>query len=83
MRMLLAAALLAVATPVLADQTTGTVLAFDREAGVVIMADKTVWQLGAETRIPADLVAGDVITIDFTSAGDDGVRSVEALIKEE
>ncbi len=80
MRILIAAAVLA-ATPVFADETTGTVLAFDRQADVIIMDDKTVWQLNPETRIPADLAAGDTITINFTSVGDDGVASVDELVK--
>ena len=83
MRILLAAALLAAATPALADSTTGVILAFDRQADVIVMEDKTIWQLNPTTLIPADLAAGDRITIEFTSAGDDGVRSVDALVKAE
>lgn len=82
MRTLLAAAILAVATPALADTTTGTVLAFDRQADIIVMGDKTIWKLNPDTLIPADLAAGDTITIEFTSTGDDGVKSVDALVKE-
>ena len=82
MRILFAVALLAAATPALADTTTGTIVAFDRQADVIVMGDKTIWQLNPNTLIPADLAAGDTITIEFTSTGDDGVRSVDALVKE-
>ena len=82
MRKLLAVAFLAAATPAFADTTTGIIVAFDRQADVIVMDDKTIWQLSPTTLIPADLAAGDTITIEFTSAGDDGVRSVDALVKE-
>ena len=82
MRYLLAfAAFAALATPALADSTTGTVVAFDRVANVVVMEDKTIWQLSAETVVPEGLVAGDTITITFTSLGDDGVKSVDVIEK--
>lgn len=81
MRILLAAALLAIATPVLADQTSGVVLAYDRVDHIIVMEDKTVWPLGANTVVPDDLKAGDAVTIDFTSGGESGVASVEAVIK--
>jgi hypothetical protein len=76
-----AAALLAVATPALADETTGTIVAFDRQADIIVMGDKTIWQLNPNTLIPADLGAGDTIKIEFTSTGDDGVKSVDKLTK--
>ena len=80
MRTLLAfAAFAALATPALADTTTGTILAFDRKANVLVMNDKTVWQLSAQTVMPEDLEAGEVIKITFTSVGDDGVKSVDML----
>ena len=76
------AALLLLAGPALADTTSGTILAFDRQADVLIMTDKTVWQLSPKTLIPADLAAGDTVTISFTSLGDDGVASVDSLEKQ-
>ena len=81
MRTLLVAALLAAATPAIADETTGTILAFDRQADLIVMSDKTVWQLNADTLIPADLAAGDTVKMTFTSFGDDGVKSVDSLEK--
>lgn len=80
MRYLLAlAAFAALATPALADETTGTIVAFDRKANVLVMEDKTIWKLSDQTVIPEDLVAGETIKIIFTSTGDDGVKSVDQL----
>lgn len=79
MRMLLAAAALAVATPVLADTTAGTVFTYDEDLGLLIMNDRTIWQLGTDTIRPETLAAGDKVVINFTSAGDDGVASVDMI----
>jgi hypothetical protein len=80
MRLLLAiAAFAALASPALADTTTGTVLAFDRKANVLVMEDKTIWKLTSETVIPDDLVAGENVRITYTSLGDDGIKSVDKL----
>ena len=82
MRKLLAAAIIAsVVSPAMADSTTGTILAFDRQADIIVMSDKTIWQLNAKTLIPADLSAGDTVKMTFTSFGDDGVASVDKLEK--
>lgn len=75
------AAIFLVATPALADETSGTVLAFDRQAHVIVMEDKTVWPLTDKTLVSDDLVAGDIITIVFTSDGDNGVVSVDSVTK--
>lgn len=80
MRYLLAlAAFAALASPALADETTGKIVAFDRKANVLVMEDKTIWKLSDQTVIPEDLAAGETIKITFTSAGDDGVKSVDQL----
>lgn len=80
MRTLLALAFLAVATPVVADTASGTVLSYDKQLNLLILDDKTIWQLGDDTIVPPSLITGDRIVIDFTSAGDDGVASVESVI---
>ena len=77
----LALSLAVLAHTAMADDTTGTILAFDRAADVIVMADRTVWELGPKTLIPADLVAGDVVKITFTSAGDSGVGTIQSLEK--
>lgn len=82
MRTLFAAAvLMTAAIPAVADTTEGLILAFDRKDGVVVMADKSVWELPADMAIPADLGAGDRILIDFTSDGDNGVVSVDMITR--
>lgn len=83
MRILIAVAAIVAATPALADKTSGTVLAFDRQSDIIVMSDKTIWQLAPTTLIPADLAAGDKITIEYTSLGDDGIASVDKLTKDE
>ena len=79
MRTLLAAALLAAATPALADTANGTVFAYDAKTNILVLDDKTIWQLGENTIVPDMITAGDKIIIDFTSAGDDGIASVESV----
>ena len=65
MRTLLAAALLAAASPVFADTATGTVFAYDADAQILVLDDKTIWQLGDKTLVPEELTEGDKIIIDF------------------
>ncbi len=72
---------LALATPVLADETTGEILAYDRVARVIVLTDNTVWQLGEATATSDDLVAGDEVTIVFTSAGDSGVGAISSVTR--
>ena len=75
---LLAAAMMA-ATPAVADEVTGTILAFDRYHRIIVMTDKTVWRLGEETAAPAEMMAGDVITIEYESAGEDGMIEITTI----
>ncbi len=79
MRTLLAVAFLAAATSALADTTAGTVFTYDAKSMTLTMEDNTVWQLGPTTVLPETLETGDKIVIDFTSDGDNGVVSVEAI----
>jgi hypothetical protein len=82
MRILLASALLAVATPVFADETTGTVLAFDRVAGVIVLTDRTVYSLDLLGSNPVeDMVAGDKVVIDFESAGENGIGKINSITR--
>ena len=65
MRVLLtSAALIVSAIPALADNTSGTVLAFDRVAHVLVLDDKTVWNLPPDLMLPENLAAGETITIE-------------------
>ena len=80
MRTHLVAALLAsVAAPAFADETEGLVFAYDRVDHVLVMKDMTVWTLPSELLVPVDLGAGDRVLIDFTSDGDNGWKSIDAL----
>ena len=84
MRLLKPLALLAVlaATPAHADSTTGTVVAFDRVDLVLVLEDKTIWEIvPADLALPDDLKAGDEITIDFESAGESGVGKINSITR--
>ncbi len=81
-RFLVAAAVMAAVLPSIAfaDSTTGTVVAYDRKANIVVLADKTVWTTkGSEKAIPDSLKAGDRVLISFDSPGDDGVREIKSI----
>jgi len=77
-----AIALIATALPALADSTGGTVVAYDRVEGVIVLDDKTVWDIPDTLELPENLVAGDVITIDYTSNGDNGVGKYNAITRD-
>lgn len=82
-RTIMAALLAAGATPALADETAGTVAAYDRVDRVIVLNDKTIWELPDTLALPDDLAAGDRIRIDFTSAGDSGVGKINAITRED
>lgn len=67
------------AAPAQADETTGTILAYDRLANLLVLTDRTVWELSPDLLVPSDLAAGDRVRIDFTAAGEDGISSIETL----
>jgi len=70
---------LTVAGTVKADEVTGTVLAFDRVAKVLVLTDKTAYPLEvAISDIPATLSAGDQVTIDF-KGDEDGISAINAI----
>ncbi|SDY49374.1 hypothetical protein [Citreimonas salinaria] len=83
MRALLLSAALLAAAPALADETTGTILAYDRVAGLLVLEDKTVWELSASVTVPEDLVAGDRVRMVYTTAGEDGLTSIDSLTRAE
>ena len=72
----------AAAVPALADQTTGTILAYDRLDNTLVMKDRTVWTLAADLQVPADLAAGDKVTLVFASGGENGIDKVIRLTRE-
>lgn len=78
--LLLAFTAILVATPALADNVTGKVLAFDRVAQIIVLDDKTVWSLkDVGGTVPDGLEAGDTVTIDFASAGESGIGTVNSI----
>lgn len=63
-----------------AETITGTVLAYDRKANLIVMDDKAVYGFDGQTaKIPAELKAGDKIEIDGTGEGEDGYGSLTAV----
>lgn len=82
MRLMIAATAAALfALPAFADETQGQILAYDRVAHVLVLSDKTVWTLPATLEVPADLVAGETIKLVYTTSGEDGVKSIDALTR--
>jgi hypothetical protein len=63
MRAFLIVSVMLSAAPALADETSGTILAFDRVANIMVLDDKTVWSLGEKTEVTPDLMAGDTVKI--------------------
>ncbi len=67
------------ATPALADETEGLVLSFDRVDRIIVLTDKTVWEVPDTLVMPEDFGRGDRVLIDFDSAGEDGVTAITAI----
>lgn len=83
MRLVSAIALLGsmLATPAFADSAAGVVVAFDRVDHILILDDKTIWDLApAGDLVPEGMRAGDHVTIEFDSAGDSGVGKIKAIL---
>ncbi|MGY3437623.1 MULTISPECIES: hypothetical protein [unclassified Marinovum] len=80
MRTLIAATLaILAAVPAIADETEGLVLAYDRQANVLVLTDKTIWSLPSEITLPEDLIAGDRVHLVYDTAGEDGLTKIEAI----
>ena len=76
----LSLAVLAAATPALADSVTDTVLAFDRKAGIIVLEDKSVFTLSAgDAQAPDGLKSGDTVTITYESLGEDGYGIIQSI----
>lgn len=67
------------AAPVLAESITAPILAFDRVANIIVLRDKTVWTLDTAAEVPEGLEAGNVVTLTYRPAGDDGLGKVTAI----
>jgi hypothetical protein len=69
-----------VVAPACAEDTEGLVLAYDRQDHIIVLADKTVWQLPSGIAVPADLGHGDRVMLEFESGGDDdGITAITAM----
>ena len=69
------------ATSAQADEVTGKILAFDRVASVIVMQDKSVFNMPDPAVIPAELQAGDTVKIVFKNEGDNGVTKVMSITR--
>ncbi|SFA88158.1 hypothetical protein SAMN05421688_1445 [Poseidonocella pacifica] len=81
MRALLAALVALAATTATADQTTGKVVSFDARSKVLVMADKTVWELGSVALLPEGITTGDTLQLTYETAGEDGLTSIDLVEK--
>ena len=73
--------LTALSAPASAAETTGTILAYDRLANIIVLQDKSSWTLDAKTLVPSDLMAGDKVTLTFASDGDNGAKPATKLTR--
>jgi len=80
-RALLGLAILSLtATATLADSLVGTIVAFDRKAGIIVLDDKTVWTLAkGDAEVPEGLKAGDKVEIKYDSLGEDGRGVIQSM----
>ncbi|MDW4498455.1 hypothetical protein R5H30_10720 [Sulfitobacter sp. D35] len=83
MRAFLAAALLAVAAPALADETSGTVHSFDAATNALTFTDRTVWLLPAGFEMPLNVTAGDKLRIVYVSNADNGWQKIVRIERTE
>jgi hypothetical protein len=81
MRALVAAALILAAAPAFADDTTGTVAAFNPDTKVLVLKDKSRWYLPADFVTPEDLAEGDRVRITYRSDADNGWKSIVAITR--
>ncbi len=69
------------ALPAFADETEGHVLAFDRIDGIIVLTDKTVWEVPTEITLPEDLGSGDRVLFEYDTAGEDGMTKLNAVTR--
>ena len=73
--------LILAAAPAFADELSGSVIAYDRVDHVIVLEDKSVLTISNPEIIPDGLVAGDTITVEFTSDGDNGYAAFISIKK--
>ena len=67
------------ATAAIADETEGLILSFDRVDRIIVLMDKTVWEVPTTLEVPEDLGRGDRVLIDFDSEGEDGLTAITSV----
>lgn len=68
------------AAAALADSKTGTIVAFDRQAKVIVFKDKTIFTIeGSEAAVPEGLKAGDRVEMQYETAGEDGLTKIDSI----
>ncbi len=83
MRAILAASLLVLAGPAFADQTTGTVAAYDAATNQLTFTDNTVWYLPASVTMPASIQPGDAVAITYVTNSDNGWGKILTVLRTE
>ncbi|SPH24373.1 hypothetical protein DEA8626_03424 [Defluviimonas aquaemixtae] len=78
---LLALALATFAAPAIADETSGTIIAYDRVDRIIVLDDKTIWTFGEKTELSPDLSAGDAVKIIYTGAADSGIGPIASILR--
>ncbi|MDG1861965.1 MAG: hypothetical protein P8J02_01900 [Yoonia sp.] len=79
--LLISSALALLAAPAFADNVTGAILAYDRVAHIIVLDDKTIWEIPADFELPADLMAGESISIEYRSNDDNGVGKYMSITR--
>lgn len=80
MRFLLVASLAAAAAlPAFADETAGVVNSFDPVKRTLVLTDKTVWGLSADTAVDSDIQPGQRVRISYSTAGEDGITGILSI----
>ena len=73
--------LLTISTAQATDIVESTVLAHDRKANVIVLKDKTVWDLDLLAQpLANDFQAGDKVEIRYESNEDDGVVVLHSIV---
>ena len=67
------------ATPASADSVKGTVVAYDRVAGRIVLSDDNVFYFDDAVEIPESLNAGDEVEIDFEFDDEETGDRVESI----
>ena len=77
----LAVSFAVLSVPVLADTVMGQVLSFNPATQILVLEDKSSWSLkDGGIAAPVGLAAGQTVTIDFTTNGDNGFGKINSVV---